>query len=300
MISHHRCICLTPVLPLQSQYNAPIADLGTTGIPANRVQTACGLFSDSSMQGSDLLSAMVTAMGIFTANASLANGCLDITGATPEPEPEPYVPAEAPASAIASLAPGPELSNPNDAVFVLSAGDKFAYQVSHAMHTRLHLLYAKFWSPIWCRAQLGMSRGSQPPHIEFLSKQKKRNFDRSYLTAECCCMVLLSDLPSSKQSKAATCQLYMRIVNGQPAESLLFSLALQAALCMNCFLLTLKSIACYLLFSLPIWASCRCATRIRPPHHSVEVRPAIILCYCTSWPFSSPLDLIFRALLYYK
>ena len=118
---------------LQSQYNAPLADFGATGIPANRVQVACDLFNDSSMQASDLLSAMTTAMGIFTANASLANGCLDITGATAEPEPEPYGPAEAPATGVVNLAPEPEpeLSDSSDSVFVLSAGDKFAYQVLH-------------------------------------------------------------------------------------------------------------------------------------------------------------------------
>lgn len=138
---------------MQSQYNAPIADLGTTGIPANRVQVACELFSDSSLQGSDLLGAMVTAMGVFTANASLANGCLDITGATPEPEPEPYGPAEAPATGIAGLAPEPEpeaeaelkladpkLADPNDFVFAFSAGEKFAYQVRCALQARSKML----------------------------------------------------------------------------------------------------------------------------------------------------------------
>ena len=120
-------------LLLQSQYNAPVADVGTFGIPANRVQTACELFSDSTLQGSDLLGNMALAMGVFTANSSLANGCLDITGAAPEPEPEPYGPTEAPASGLAELAPEPEPeeSDPYDAVFQLSAGDRFAYQVRH-------------------------------------------------------------------------------------------------------------------------------------------------------------------------
>ncbi|DBA71821.1 TPA: hypothetical protein ACH3X2_010974 [Trebouxia sp. C0005] len=64
-----------------AQYNAPIANVGTLGVPAYRVRVACDLLSDSSLAGSDLLAAMVDALAVFTANASIANGCLDITGA---------------------------------------------------------------------------------------------------------------------------------------------------------------------------------------------------------------------------
>lgn len=130
---------------LQAQYNAPMADYGALGIPANRVQVACELLSDSTLEGSNLLSAMVNATSVFTGNASVSGGCLDITGAAaePEPEPEPYGPAQAPAGDVADLIPKAEpeavpsanlqqssgQDNATDAVFQFSASDKFGYQV---------------------------------------------------------------------------------------------------------------------------------------------------------------------------
>ena len=138
------------VLHVQSQYNAPTADYGGDGIPANRVQAACELLSDSSLHGTDLLAAMVNAMSVFTGNASFASGCLDINGASPEPEPEPYGPAEAPASSVAELVPesapsafgktcGKQFglsSTYDDPVYYYSSGTKFAYQVMHDMPCR--------------------------------------------------------------------------------------------------------------------------------------------------------------------
>ncbi|KAL3145923.1 hypothetical protein ABBQ38_015287 [Trebouxia sp. C0009 RCD-2024] len=128
-----------------AQYNAPMADYGALGIPANRVQVACELLSDSTLEGSNLLSAMVNATSVFTGNASVSGGCLDITGAAaePEPEPEPYGPAQAPAGDVADLIPKAEpeavpsanlqqssgQDNATDAVFQFSASDKFGYQV---------------------------------------------------------------------------------------------------------------------------------------------------------------------------
>ena len=114
---------------MQAQYNAPIADLGTFGVPAYRVRVACDLLSDSSLEGSNLLAAMVDALAIFTANASVANGCLDITGATAEPE-RPGT-ASAPASYIAALAPAaaPEAAPASAAQPELSSSQKFSYQV---------------------------------------------------------------------------------------------------------------------------------------------------------------------------
>lgn len=122
-----------------------MADYGADGIPANRVQVACELLSDNTLEGSNLLRAMVSATSVFTGNASVSGGCLDITGAAPEPEPEPepYGPAEAPAGDVAALIPKAEPEtvpssnlqqssagdNATDAVFLLSAGDKFGYQV---------------------------------------------------------------------------------------------------------------------------------------------------------------------------
>ncbi len=118
-------------LYVQAQYNAPIADLGTAGVPAYRVRVACDLLSDLSLEGSDLLAAMVDALAVFTANASIANGCLDITGATAEPEPEPPGTASAPASYIAALAPAaaPEAAPASAAQPELSSSQKFSYQV---------------------------------------------------------------------------------------------------------------------------------------------------------------------------
>ncbi len=122
---------LDQILYVQAQYNAPIADLGTFGVPAYRVRVACDLLSDSSLEGSDLLAAMVDALAVFTANASVANGCLDITGATAEPEPEPPGMASAPASYIAALVPAaaPEAAPASAAQPELSSSQKFSYQV---------------------------------------------------------------------------------------------------------------------------------------------------------------------------
>lgn len=101
---------------------------------------------------------MVRAVAAFSGNASVANGCLDITGAAayPEPEPEPYGPAEAPAGDAAGLFPEaePEVVSEvaastsaskqresaydvgsgysADTVFRYSASQKFGYQVSDA------------------------------------------------------------------------------------------------------------------------------------------------------------------------
>ncbi len=118
-------------LYVQAQYNAPVADLGTAGVPAYRVRVACDFLSDSSLEGSDLLAAMVDALAVFTANASIANGCLDITGASAEPEPEPPGTASAPASYIAALAPAaaPEAAPAGAAQPELSSSQKFGYQV---------------------------------------------------------------------------------------------------------------------------------------------------------------------------
>ena len=111
---------------------------------------ACEFLSNSSLDGLDLLGAMVRATATFSGNASVANGCLDTTGAAPEPEPEPepYGPAEAPAGDAEGLFPeaGPEaepedvttssnskqLASPYDAVFQYTASQKFGYQVSDA------------------------------------------------------------------------------------------------------------------------------------------------------------------------
>lgn len=132
---------------MQAQYNAPVADYGGEGIPANRVQAACQFLSDSSLDGSNLLRAMVQATAAFSGNASVANGCLDITGAAaePEPEPEPYGPSEAPAGDAAGLVPEAEpepeaatsspskqMASASDTVFQYTASQKFGYQVSDA------------------------------------------------------------------------------------------------------------------------------------------------------------------------
>lgn len=132
---------------MQAQYNAPVADYGGEGIPANRVQVACQFLSDSSLDGSNLLGAMLRAIAAFSGNARVANGCLDITGAAaePEPEPEPYGPAEAPAGDAAGLFPEAEpeseaatssprqqLTSASDTVFRYTASEKFGYQVSDA------------------------------------------------------------------------------------------------------------------------------------------------------------------------
>ena len=127
---------------LQAQYNAPIADYGGVGIPANRVRVACELLSDSTLEGSNLLTAMVSATSVFDGNASVSRGCLDITGA----QPEPYGPAPAPAGDVANQAPKAESETvsranpkqistadiPTDAVFSFTSSDKFDYQVRHA------------------------------------------------------------------------------------------------------------------------------------------------------------------------
>lgn len=136
------------VTALQAQYNAPVSDYGALGIPANRVQVACNSLSDSSLEGSNLLRAMVNATSVFSGNASIARGCLDITGASPEPEPEPepYGPAQAPAGDVAEFVPKAEAqavlkavpkvlgkqASARDAVFQLTSDQKFAYQVRYA------------------------------------------------------------------------------------------------------------------------------------------------------------------------
>lgn len=133
---------------MQAQYNAPVADYGDLGIPANRVQVACELLKDSTLEGSTLLSAMVSATSVFSGNASVSRGCLDITRAAPEPEsePEPNGPAEAPAGEVAGLVPKAEgeaslsavlkqsstQDSDADAVFQLTSSDKFDYQVRYA------------------------------------------------------------------------------------------------------------------------------------------------------------------------
>lgn len=153
---------------MQAQYNAPISDFGGRGIPANRVQVACEFLSDSSLDGSNLLGAMVQAVAAFSGNASVANGCLDITGAAayPEPEPEPYGPAEAPAGDAAGLFPEaePEVSvseaatssklsaSATDTVFQYSSDQKFGYQVSDAGCSALFTQFVcqQCKLPCWC------------------------------------------------------------------------------------------------------------------------------------------------------
>lgn len=110
---------------------------------------ACEFLSDSSLDGRNLLQAMVRATAAFSGNASVVKGCLDITGASPEPEPEPdaYGPAEAPAGDAAGLfskakseveseaitaSPSKQLTSAYDAVFQYTASQKFGYQVSVA------------------------------------------------------------------------------------------------------------------------------------------------------------------------
>lgn len=121
-------------LRVQAQYNAPIADLGTFGVPAYRVRVACEYLSDPTLSGSDLLGAMTQAIAVFTANSTVANGCLDITGATSEPEPTTPGAALPPTSFITSDSPvaSPEAApEPEpEAEAEADAGIKFAYQVS--------------------------------------------------------------------------------------------------------------------------------------------------------------------------
>lgn len=132
---HH----VTSLRVLQAQYNAPIADLGTAGVPAYRVRVACDYLGDDSLAGSELVSAMAEALEVFTANASYANGCLDITGASAEPEPEPPGAASAPASYIAAFTPAaaPAASTTTAAEPELSSGQKFSYQVCVCAHAAL-------------------------------------------------------------------------------------------------------------------------------------------------------------------
>lgn len=147
-------------MTLQAQYNAPISDYGGVGIPANRVQVACEFLSDSSLEGNDLMAAMVRAVATFSGNASVATGCLDITGAAaePEPEPEPYGPAGAPAGDVAGLVPEAEpepesatspskqSTSAGDTVFQYTAGEKFGYQVRRAVGILfLHCSQAHSW-----------------------------------------------------------------------------------------------------------------------------------------------------------
>lgn len=116
---------------VQAQYNAPIADVGTYGVPAYRVRAGCELFSSADLSTSELLGNMVGALAVFNANTTTANGCLDTTGATAEPEPE--APSEAePPSAVTTLditAASPEAEPEPNAEPEPTSSYKFAFQV---------------------------------------------------------------------------------------------------------------------------------------------------------------------------
>ena len=49
-------------------------------MPGYRVRVACEHLADASLAGDELLMSMVEALTVFDQNASIANGCLDITG----------------------------------------------------------------------------------------------------------------------------------------------------------------------------------------------------------------------------
>lgn len=136
-------------MSLQSQANAPVANYGTFGAPANRVRVACESLSDSSLEGDELMAAMVRALAAFSGNATVTRGCLDITDAAAQPEPEPgsaEAPAGEPAGPLPDAAPEAEAvpvsggsrkqaTPAGDAVFQYSSDQKFAYQVRHAVCT---------------------------------------------------------------------------------------------------------------------------------------------------------------------
>ncbi len=117
---------------MQAQYNAPIADLGTLGVPAYRVRVSCDYFKSTTLSTTQLLGNMVSALAVFNANTTTSTGCLDITGATAEPEPEAPGTAEAPSESVTTLdvsVASPEAEPEPNATPEPSSSDKFAYQV---------------------------------------------------------------------------------------------------------------------------------------------------------------------------
>ncbi len=117
---------------MQAQYNAPIADLGTTGVPAYRVRVACNYFESTTLTTTQLLGNMVSALAVFNANTTTSTGCLDTSGATAEPEPESPVTAEGPTESVTTLdvsVASPEAEPEPNATPEPSSSDKFAYQV---------------------------------------------------------------------------------------------------------------------------------------------------------------------------
>ncbi len=123
---------MTLFVCVQAQYNAPIADLGTTGVPAYRVRVACDYFESTTLSTTELLENMVSALAVFNANTTTSTGCLDTSGATAEPEPGAPVTAEAPSGIVTTLdvsVASPEAEPEPNATPELSSSDKFAYQV---------------------------------------------------------------------------------------------------------------------------------------------------------------------------
>ncbi|KAL0046716.1 hypothetical protein WJX82_008183 [Trebouxia sp. C0006] len=121
-----------------AQYNAPIADLGTTGVPAYRVRVACNYFESTTLTTTQLLGNMVSALAVFNANTTTSTGCLDTSGATAEPEPESAVTAEGPAESVTTLdvsVASPEAEPEPNATPEPSSSDKFAYQVCNQDQT---------------------------------------------------------------------------------------------------------------------------------------------------------------------
>ena len=115
---------------MQAQYNAPIADLGTTGVPAYRVRVACDYFKSTTLSTTELMGNMVSALAVFNANTTTSTGCLDTSGATAEPEPEAPGTAEAPAVTTLDVSvASPEAEPEPNAIPEPSSSDKFAYQV---------------------------------------------------------------------------------------------------------------------------------------------------------------------------
>ncbi len=78
---------------MQAQYNSPTDD--GDGIIPHRVRVACEYLAEESLEGSDLMMAMVEALSVFDNNASTANGCFDTTGVAPNPENIPGAQAQA-------------------------------------------------------------------------------------------------------------------------------------------------------------------------------------------------------------
>lgn len=132
-----------------SQFNSPVADLGTAGVPGYRVRVACQYLSDASLSGSTLLSNMVSALNVFNANASTTGGCLDITESPTEPESEPPGTSSSPSASssygVNTAAPEAaptheeaqqtEKATPQEAEPELSADDIFGYQVCNQDQT---------------------------------------------------------------------------------------------------------------------------------------------------------------------